>query len=118
MREFDPISELYPRPQTPRLVKRGMRTIKNRLIASKRDRELYDGDRNNGYGGFTYDGRWRPIAKKLYESYGLSHHSKVLQLQSEKGFLLHDFKEAYPELEVVGLEISDYARENTIKFSH
>ena len=34
------------------------RSVKNKLAAWKLDKEYYDGDRNNGYGGFKYDGRW------------------------------------------------------------
>ena len=29
--------------------------------------EYWDGDRCYGYGGFRYDGRWRPVAEKLVE---------------------------------------------------
>ena len=25
----------------------------------------WDGDRSTGYGGYRYDGRWRPIAEKI-----------------------------------------------------
>lgn len=114
MREFDPISQIYPPPKEPRAVGRNIRTIQNRLVASERTREFYDGDRNNGYGGYKYDGRWQPIAKKLYETYQLNPQSKVLQLASEKGFLLNDFKTAYPEMSLTGLEMSDYAISETM----
>lgn len=114
MREFDPISQIYPPPKEPRLVGRGIRTIQNRLIAAEREKEFYDGDRNNGYGGYRYDGRWKPIAKNLFETYQLKPNSKVLQLACEKGFLLNDFKEAYPDLSVTGIEMSRYAIAETM----
>ena len=34
------------------------RKLKNKFIAWELDKDYYDGDRNNGYGGFLYDGRW------------------------------------------------------------
>ena len=64
MREFDALSG-YPEPKQPRVVSSNLRTIQHRIVASYRGKELYDGDRNFGYGGFNYDGRWLPIAKNM-----------------------------------------------------
>ena len=86
-----------------------VRTIENRIIAAYRDEEYYDGDRNNGYGGFKYDGRWVPIARNMYSEYGLGEGSAVLQVGCEKGFLLHDFLGQYPGIKVHGTEVSAYA---------
>jgi hypothetical protein len=108
MREFNAL-EGYPEPTTPRVVGPGVRTIQNRIVASYRGKEFYDGDRNNGYGGFTYDGRWVPIAKFMAQEYGLTAASAVLQINCEKGFLLHDFQQLFPGITVYGVEISDYA---------
>ena len=63
MREFN-LLEDYPIPDKPRYVGSNLRTIKNRIIASYRDKNLYDGSRDNGYGGYKYDGRWVKVAKK------------------------------------------------------
>ena len=52
MREFDALSG-YPEPKQPRVVSPNMRTIQHRIVASYRDKDLYDGDRNFGYGGFN-----------------------------------------------------------------
>ena len=35
------------------------RTILNKYIAWQLNKEYYDGKRINGYGGFSYDGRWK-----------------------------------------------------------
>ena len=43
------------------------RKIKNKLIAWQLDKDYYDGDRNNGYGGFNYDGRWLNLFTKIYK---------------------------------------------------
>jgi hypothetical protein len=113
MREFNALVG-YPEPKTPRDVGPDIRTIHNRITASYRGKELYDGDRNNGYGGFTYDGRWVPIAKFMAQEYGLDRTSAVLQLNCEKGFLLHDFQELFPGITVRGVEISDYVIEQAM----
>ena len=108
MREYDALAG-YPEPKEPRLVHPKMRTIHNRIIASYRGKEFYDGDRNDGYGGFKYDGRWASIAKNMMEQYSLDGQSAILQIGSEKGFLLHEFLQLCPAIKVRGTEISDYA---------
>ena len=108
MREFNALAG-YPEPHQPRHVGPNIRTIHNRIIALCRGKEFYDGDRNNGYGGFAYDGRWVPIAKFMAHEYGLGATSAILQVNCEKGFLLHDFQQLFPGIKVRGTEISDYA---------
>lgn len=113
MREFNALKN-YPQPKEPRYVGPNIRTIKNKIIASYRGREYYDGERNNGYGGFRYDGRWKKVAELMWNEYGLDDHSSVLQVGCEKGFLLHDFHEKFPKMKVRGTDISDYAIENAM----
>lgn len=113
MREFNPLIG-YPEPKKPRVVGPDIRTIENRIIASYRGREYYDGDRNNGYGGYKYDGRWLPIARNMCSEYALNEDSAVLQVGCEKGFLLHDFLDLCPEMEIRGTDISEYAIENAM----
>ena len=108
MREFNALVG-YPESAHPRLVGPEARTIRNRIIASYRGKELYDGDRNNGYGGLTDDGRWRPIAAFMAQEYGLHERSAILQVNCEKGFLLYEFQQRIPGMKVWGVEISDYA---------
>ena len=62
MEEFD-IG--YPHSNAQRVLKKGFRTIRNRMVAAGLDREYYDGQRENGYGGFRYDGRWAQIVPRL-----------------------------------------------------
>ncbi len=111
MREFNPLAK-YPEPTTPRLVAPDLRTIKNRLVAWERGEDFFDGDRNNGYGGLKYDGRWRPIARDLVAEYSIPTDGKILQLGCEKGFLLKDLHLEYPSLSLTGIENSHYAREH------
>ena len=78
-------------------------------IAKKFDKEYFDGVRNYGYGGYKYDGRWVPVAKKIINKYNLSNGSKVLDIGCAKAYLLQDLKKECKGLEVYGLDISEYA---------
>jgi ubiquinone/menaquinone biosynthesis C-methylase UbiE len=84
-------------------------------VAIKFDKDYWDGDRLHGYGGYRYDGRWRKVADAMIAAYGLKPGMRVLDVGSGKGFLLHDFTEALPGLEVAGLEYSAYAIEHTMQ---
>lgn len=83
-------------------------------IAKRFDKDYFDGDRTCGYGGYKYDGRWRPVAEKLIQHYGLKSGNRVLDIGCGKGFLLHDLIEALPGLEVTGLDVSSYAIEHSM----
>ncbi|MDO8794111.1 MAG: class I SAM-dependent methyltransferase, partial [Vicinamibacterales bacterium] len=69
----------------------------------------FDGDRTTGYGGYRYDGRWVPIAERIRDYYGLRAGQRVLDVGCAKGFLMHDLAAAVPGLEVVGIDVSEYA---------
>ena len=100
-REFDAFQDY------PKAVRKADRTIWNRMMASYRDREFYDGDRQNGYGGMVDDGRWGPIADNLIRVYSLTPDSMVLQIGCHKGFLLNELLRR--GINVRGTEISRYA---------
>jgi len=114
MREFDLLSD-YPSPKSPRYVSESIRTIENRIRASYRDRDYYDGDRDDGYGGYVYDGRWVPFVDKIFNTYELTGDSSILQIGCEKGFLLHDLKNRYSNLNLHGYEMSEYAIDNSME---
>ena len=81
-------------------------------IAKRWDRDYWDGDRTTGYGGMRYDGRWRSVAEKMAAHYGIKPGHRILDVGCGKGFLLYEFIQAVPGVEVAGLDISDYAIEN------
>lgn len=76
------------------------------------DEDYWDGERRFGYGGYTYDGRWRPVAEDLARHYGLRGGERVLDVGCGKAFLLYELTQVVPGLEVAGLDISDYAIRN------
>lgn len=84
-------------------------------LAVKFDYDYWDGSRETGYGGYNYDGRWRKVADAMVAEYGIKPGMRILDVGSGKGFLLHDFTEACPGVEVHGLEYSQYAIDHTMK---
>jgi SAM-dependent methyltransferase len=83
------------------------------LKAKKWDFDYWDGSRDINYGGYYYDGRWEPIAKKIAEHYKLENGCKILDIGCGKGFLVYEFKKIFPNSEIIGLDISQYAIENS-----
>src|SRR5437016_6014955 len=81
----------------------------NRRLALKFDIEYFDGPREQGYGGYRYDGRWIPVARNIIAHFGLRAGDRVLDIGCAKGFLLRELMAELPGLEVCGLDISQYA---------
>jgi protein-L-isoaspartate(D-aspartate) O-methyltransferase len=81
-------------------------------IAKRFDREYWDGDRNTGYGGYHYDGRWLDVAQRMAAHYGLKAGDRILDVGCGKGFLLYEFTRAVPGVQVAGLDLSRYALEH------
>jgi ubiquinone/menaquinone biosynthesis C-methylase UbiE len=85
---------------------------KNRKIlktARKFDFFYFDGHRKYGYGGYSYDGRWRKLARELIQEYSLNSQSRVLDVGCAKGFLVKDLMLECPGLQAFGVDVSRYA---------
>ena len=108
---FDP-NYLKKKSRVNRSVKR---SIVNKITAWRLDKEYYDGDRTNGYGGFSYDGRWKKLLPKIIKKYNLSNKSKILDLGCKKGFIMKDFKALLPGSEIWGIEDHQYPIDNAEK---
>ena len=81
-------------------------------IAGRFGADYWDGERQYGYGGYRYDGRWRPLGAALAERYGLTAASRVLDVGCGKGYLLYEFTQLVPGIDVRGIDVSAYAIEN------
>jgi SAM-dependent methyltransferase len=84
----------------------------NRELSLKFGWEYFDGPREQGYGGYVYDGRWVAVARAIIDHFGLRAGSRVLDVGCAKGFLVKDLLDACPGLDVVGVDISEYALAN------
>lgn len=80
-----------------------------REVALRFGQEYFDGTREQGYGGYRYDGRWIPIAEDIVAHFGLKAGDRVLDVGCAKGFLVKDLMAACPGLSVFGVDISGYA---------
>jgi len=81
----------------------------NRRIALQFGKEYFDGTREQGYGGYRYDGRWIPIAEDIVKHFSLKAGDRVLDIGCGKGFLVKDLMKVCRGLEAFGLDISEYA---------
>jgi SAM-dependent methyltransferase len=78
------------------------------LKAKEYESDYWDGDRRYGYGGYRYDGRWKPVAQQLIETYGLATDARILDVGCGKGFLLHELKQLLPDSTCVGFDVSKH----------
>ena len=111
------INLLKKYPKTKRdLSKRGSeKTEEDRIIARRFDKEFFDVDRKNGYGGYYYNSKfWTEVVKDLNNFYKLKNGSKILDIGCGKGFMLFDFMKLNPNFVLEGIDISDYAITNAV----
>jgi SAM-dependent methyltransferase len=76
------------------------------MKAKEYEQDYWDGDRRYGYGGYRYDGRWKPVAERLIEIYGLRDGARILDVGCGKAFLLHELKLLLPNADVAGFDVS------------
>ena len=106
----------YPKVTRNLTARLEAKTEEARAIGRQFAYDYFDGDRKHGYGGFTYQERfWKPVVPDLISHFKLSNKSRVLDVGCAKGFFLHDLQLALPGVEVRGIDISEYAIENSIE---
>jgi len=82
-------------------------------IAKKYDHDYWDGHRKYGYGGYKYiPGYHMEVAKKIIKNYRLNNSSSILDIGCGKGFLLYEIKKILKKINIIGIDISKYAKRN------
>ena len=84
-------------------------SIEDRILSWRLDKEYFDGNRKQGYAGYKYDGRWRPVAQDFIEHYKLKDNAKILDIGCAKSYLLDEFGKLLKKPTLCGLDISHYA---------
>src|SRR5260370_31780726 len=102
----------YPRAKR-NITARKQGQAENRIIARRFGREYFDGTREQGYGGYRYDGRWIPVARDIAAHFRLERGDRVLDIGCANGFLMRDLMAVVPGLEAWGMAISQYPIENS-----
>jgi len=103
MNIITPLHKRAKREYLPRMVDDKVHCM---LKAKEYEYDYWDGDRRYGYGGYKYDGRWKPVAQTFIDTYGLTNKSKVLDVGCGKAHLINEIKLLLPEAEVIGFDIS------------
>ena len=105
----------YPRSKRNVEERGQMKTDADRALARKFGKEFFDGDRSHGYGGFSYNSRfWHPVIPDLQKHFNLKAGDRVLDVGCAKGFMMHDMALLIPEIEVKGIDVSEYAIETAM----
>jgi SAM-dependent methyltransferase len=105
----------YPKTQR-KVEERGQeKTEEDRRIGRQFGRDYFDGDRRFGYGGYKYNPRfWQPVIPTFQKQYKLTGDSSVLDVGCGKGFMLYDFTQIIPGIDIEGVDISAYAINNAV----
>lgn len=105
----------YPKAKRDLNARLESKSEESRKIGRKFGFDYFDGDRNHGYGGYSYNPKfWQPVIPTIVENYKLDNSSNVLDVGCAKGFFLYDLKLALPGINVTGVDISDYAVTNSL----
>ena len=85
-------------------------------IAREFGKDYFDGDRKYGYGGYYYNDKyWTKTVSYMKQYYSIHPNASILDVGCGKGFMLHDFKLLMPEVEIKGIDISNYAHLNSLE---
>ncbi len=113
-REIDLLKN-YPKPKRNLDKRLEEKTDIDRIVARNFGKEFFDGNRNQGYGGYYYNPRfWSPVIPTFRDYWKLDSSHTILDVGCGKGFMLYDLKRLIPDITVRGVDISEYAIENSI----
>ena len=107
--------ENYPKSNRNLEERKQDKSEESRFIARQFGKEFFDGDRKNGYGGFSYNPRfWTPVIPKFISYWNLTSEKSVLDVGCAKGFMIYDMLKAIPKIKIEGIDISEYAINNAL----
>jgi len=90
-------------------------TSEDRIIAKKFGKDYFDGPRRLGLGGYYYDPKYfTDVVQDFINYYQLKPSAKILDVGCGKGFMMKDFKDALPNANIHGIDISEYCYENAM----
>ena len=113
-REIDILAN-YPKAKRDLSARLESKSEESRKIGRKFGFDYFDGDRNHGYGGFSYNPKfWQPVIPTIVENYKIGSSSTVLDVGCAKGFFLYDLKLAFLGINIAGIDLSEYAIANSI----
>ena len=105
----------YPKSKRNLVERVKEKTEEVRTIARRFGKEFFDGDRNQGYGGFTYRPKfWQPVIPDFTKYWGLNSKSSILDVGCAKGFMLYDLSQLIPGIKIRGIDVSEYAINNSM----
>ena len=114
-KEIDLLNK-YPKTKRNLSERAEAKTQEDRAIARKFEKEFFDGDRKYGYGGFYYNPRfWKDVVEDFRDYWNLNSDSSVLDVGCGKGFMLYDLVKLLPGINIAGVDISNYAIENSVE---
>ena len=112
MKKYNLLKSL-PNPKRNVKMRESTKTNFHIDISRQYGEEYFDGDRSVGYGGYRYDGRWKPVAKDIVKYYSLKKGDKFLDIGCAKGFLVQDMLDL--GIDAYGADISEYAIKSASK---
>lgn len=105
----------YPRSKRPIDDRGNLLTDEHRKTARRFEQEYFDGDRLYGYGGYSYHPRfWQETVKRFRDHYHIPEKASVLDVGCAKGFMLYDFKQLMPNINIAGIDVSRYALDHAL----
>ncbi len=108
------LMENYPQTKRDVSARGSSKTKEDRAIARRYGKEFFDGSRDHGYGGFSYNERfWTPVIPTFQNHWDLDSNSAVLDIGCAKGFMIYDMQRLIPGITIAGLDISEYAIDNS-----
>ena len=103
----------YPKPNRDTSKRANEKNEKIREIARKFDYEFFDSERKYGYGGFSYNKRfWGQVIPTFKDYWKLNSSNSILDVGCAKGFMVYDFIDQIPGIQIKGIDISKYAIKN------